>query len=239
MFDKFTDKDYSSLLTFKEERDIVSKIILNTCNKYKFDGIVLEVWTALSARVEDEHLISLVTEICESLTHKNYDCILVVPPSRKQTYDLFSRRHFETLAPFVTAFSLMTYDYSTVQHPGANAPIHWIKEAVEHISPKNDENRGKILLGLNFYGNDYTPNGGGPIVGHEYLNLLKNFKGRLEYSEHDIENYFEVRAGSGRHMVFYPTLYSINERLKLARELGTGISIWEIGQGLDYFYDLF
>lgn len=243
LFDKFTDKDFSQLLTYSEERTVAARLIADTVRRYKFDGIVLEVWSQLAARVEDEFLVGLVKEICETLTSGGFECILVIPPARKETYDLFSRRHFETLVPVVSGFSLMTYDYSTVQRPGANGPLYWVRNAIQHICPDSAENlkekRAKILLGLNLYGSDYTPNGGQPIIGHEYLALLKHLKGHLTFDEHDVENFFEVKTSNGRHMVFYPTLFSINERLKLARELGTGISLWELGQGLDYFYDLF
>lgn len=197
LFDHFTDKDFSQMLTYKEELDVVTKLLFDTCRKYKFDGIVLEVWSQLSARVDDRHLLNLVKEIAIFLKSGNFGLILVVPPARKETVDLFTPHHFEELYPLVTGFSLMTYDYSNIQRPGANAPLYWVHNAVEHICPSTTENRkekrAKILLGLNFYGNDYTPEGGQAIVGHEYINLLKFVKGRLQLDDQDKENFFEVK----------------------------------------------
>jgi len=240
LFEHFTDKDYSRLLTYKDEINAASQIIIETSRKYNFDGVVLELWSQLSQRVDDEHLINLVKAMAQQLKAAGVGCILVIPPSQRGP-DLFNANHFEKLWEDLTAFSLMTYDFSSYQRPGANAPLYWMKRVVEHICHKTDrltEKRAKILLGLNFYGYDFTPEGGEAVVGEKYLGLLKNVKGRLKLDEKDQENYFEVKTATGKHLVFFPSLYSIQQRIDLARELGVNLAIWEIGQGLDYFYDL-
>lgn len=236
LFDHFSDNDFSKLLTYQEEIDAVAKVIIDACNKFKFDGIVLEVFSQLAQRVDDHHLLNLVKSIGKALKQVSLDFILVIPPSSRGP-DLFNAKHYEALYDDVSFFSLMTYDFSSYQRPGANSPLYWMRNVVLHICPEKKK-RGKILLGLNFYGYDFTPEGGEAVVGHAYLNLLKQFKGRLKYDEKDEEHYFEVKTSTGRHYVFYPTLYSIQKRLDLAIELATGVSVWEIGQGLNFFYDL-
>lgn len=124
------------------------------------------------------------------------ETVLVVPPLRNQM-DFFSKNHFEALYPLITAFSLVTYDYSNIERPGANSPLKWIQDTVEHICPKSLQNyrvkRQKLLIGLNLYGMDYTLSGGGPITGKQFLDLLKLYKGSLNHAEEDEENYFEFK----------------------------------------------
>lgn len=240
LFEHFTDADYSKILTYQEEVTAAAIAIIEVCKKFKFDGVVLEVWSQLAQRVDDGHLINLIKSLASQLKVAGLGCILVIPPSQRGP-DLFNENHFDQIWEDVTAFSLMTYDFSSYQRPGANAPLYWMKRVVEHITHKADrleEKRAKILLGLNFYGYDFTPNGGEAVLGETYLSLLKHVKGRLKLDEKDQENFFEVKTSTGRHFVFYPSLYSIQQRIDLARELGVNLAIWEIGQGLDYFYDL-
>lgn len=154
LFEHFTDKDYSKLLTYQDEINAASNVIIETCQQFEFDGVVLEIWSQLSQRVDDQHLVNLVKSIASQLKTVGIGCILVIPPSQRGP-DLFNENHFDQLWEHVSAFSLMTYDFSSYQRPGANAPLYWMKRVVEHICHKADrlqEKRQKILLGLNFYG---------------------------------------------------------------------------------------
>ena len=43
-----------------------------------------------------------------------------------------------------------------ISSPGANSPIDWVEENIVSLVPDLSPERAKILLGLNFYGYDFT-----------------------------------------------------------------------------------
>lgn len=112
-------------------------------------------------------------------------------------------------------------------------------QSILHLLDQSGEDASKILAGINFYGYDFIiPRGGEPIIGDKYINLLLEFKPEIKWDDQNKEHYFLYDENNSKHIVYYPTLLYIQERLKLFKSIGCGISIWEIGQGLDYFYDL-
>jgi len=240
LFDKWTGKNFMDLFTEKANQKKLMTVLLETAKEHKFDGLTLEIWSQLGGNARPQ-VSAVIADISTAFHAAGLLTVLVIPPPfyHGDSPGMFGAADFSGLVSSVDYFSLMTYDYSSPARPGPNSPLDWVRRCVETLDPEGTS-REKILLGMNMYGFDYTSQGGGHIHGKEFVELLKTFPGiKFQYDSSSAEHFVEVKATNGKHTVFYPSLKSVQMRINLAQELGTGISIWELGQGLDYFYDLF
>lgn len=70
------------------------------------------------------------------------------------------------------AHSIKKVKRCTFPPSGPNSPLKWVEENVLAIDP-DGSHRSKILLGLNFYGLEYTAEGGGGhIMGRDGIHQV-------------------------------------------------------------------
>ncbi|CAA6661046.1 unnamed protein product [Spirodela intermedia] len=233
----------SEMLKRKKQRDKVIDIIVSECKEMGYDGVVLESWSrwAMHGVLHDVDMrrraLEFVKELATTLHSVNssasprghLELVFVIPPPRSQhlkEHD-FGRDDLRRLLDIVDGFSLMTYDFSGPHSPGPNAPLLWIRSTLELLLGDDGgarENAYKIFVGINFYGNDFLLTegpGGEAITGRDYLSLLRKHRPALQWEAESSEHFF---------------LYS-HDKVR-PRSRGAALSIWEIGQGLDYFFDL-
>lgn len=246
-----------SLDDFRELSDDPSPMvarITQICSRGGFQGVVLEIWQALLATgalsgKEKDKFIMLAMALGENLRKDaNLRTVLVLPPysSRKSAGQVNSSDIAKLKIAF-NFFVVMTYDFSVPgSRPGPMAPTAWVRAVATYLAKECGLGE-KLLVGFNFYGLDFlksSPKGAASndrhIVGHELIALLKEHRPQLVWVDDVGEHAFVYQKEEEQHIVFYPSSPSIAQRIALLRDVGCGgIAIWELGQGLDYFFDEF
>ncbi|CAF1170461.1 unnamed protein product [Adineta ricciae] len=263
IFDKWSADDTHALFQSEEEKQQLAGTFATFLTEHKdlFDGYVLELLMQFrgASKATLNHIISDIAEHVHQLNSNETkkEVILAVPP-----YDeLFDKNDFDLLYEYLDGFSVMTYDFPN-REPGPVAPLEWVESTMEKFSKPEVEGGAKVFLGLNFYGYRYDrANAKGkadpqqqqygmkPIIGRDYIDFLKKSFSTtaiiFDPRAHEHVTFVQTRPTKQdqqplpQTIVFYPTLKSIYERLKIAMKLNVGVAIWDGGQGLDYFYDLF
>lgn len=207
-----------------EDIPVIIEDMLKLVYEHEFDGIVFEIPVR-------EGTVDMLQQIGRAFRSADKLLILVLSRSTQDGTLPVTHELFNDLAPLVHRFSLNAYDYNT---PGPNAPISWLERTLRKMSPME---RQKILMGIPFYGYDNAD----PITGSTYIETLQDneiSKIRWDAKAHECHHtYSAVKTGS-HHVVFYPCLQFLQDRLMLYEEHNVGVAIWELGQGLEFFYDL-
>lgn len=224
-----------------DEMDAAVAAMVDLCREHNFAGLTLELWSRLN--VQDtvrQALRHLALRLGRALRAQGKVLVLVVPPDTQS----FGPADFAFLAADVDYFSLNTYDHAT-STAGPVAPLAWARSVVRALKPQTAEQRQQLLLGINFYGYKYPAGRAAgkksqpeALTGAAYVELLQKAQrqgaARLSYDDKPREHVLQVPGA----VVYYPTQQSVQQRVQLAANLSCGLAIWELGQGLQHFFNV-
>lgn len=248
----FSVEDYRKLTSSLSLQTDISNKIASVVSGIEGHGAVLEMseaWAVLSrARYEKRRtklnkFVGVLSTVLSEAKAGNQLFLAVYPPSTESN-GLFTVKDIIETAPHVAGFSIMTYDYTRMAKPGPSSPFKWMKEAVKKFRRNlPDSDHGKILIGLNFYGMLFVDKRAEAITGEEFIKEISAGGVTSTWDRSHREHTFLVQSFNAvgvmsKQSIAFPTLQSINDRVEYAKQIGVGIAIWELGQGLEYFFEL-
>ncbi|KAL9653460.1 hypothetical protein ABK040_002094 [Willaertia magna] len=254
-YSKWTQQD---LQLFFGQPTLQKDIHLNLIDKidriikaYQLDGIVLEYGFLKLENIH--HILTLfINQLKKKLNNKLL--YLVVP-------NVFGNEinYLKKIQNEIDQFLIMTYDFNMHQNKiHFNCPIfRYFDETLNNYKDLSN----KIMFGINFYGYAFKVDKSinlQKLVNNQFnessyqfftkLNLKEQPKVILgkDLNKNNIKQIIwdkiageHVMETNDNYFIFYPTREYIEERINAIKYFKySGLFIWEIGQGLNSFYDL-
>jgi hypothetical protein len=97
----------------------------------------------------------------------------------------------------------------------------------------------KTIVGLPFFGLDFSPAGTVRVSWSDMVERLKRFKVIIAWVQLSLEHGFFFSDGKKQHIVYYPTLAFLKDRFdRTVAAKFAGFGLAEIESGAPYFFDL-
>lgn len=212
-----------------------------------YDGIDLD-YEGLPASLRDAYSV-FCAALGQALAKEGKELSITVhaKTSADATWNGPGAQDWSALALSATTFKVMVYDYHWAAfHPGPISPVDWLRAILDYARTV-PEVRGKLIVGLPFYGIDWPATGAGREV--MYLDVVEMMKqhtvlnaNRVDFEhthpycngfQDNVELHFDYKTAEGiLHTVYFQDRTSLAERMKLIgeyRDIVHGVAFWRLG----------
>ncbi len=202
------------------------------------DGLVVDF--EFMSNSSGPGLTAFMNELYAKL-HPLNKLVVIAVMAKTGTEAWLGEFNYHDLAQAVDYMNIMTYDYS-MSSPGPIAPLHWMNKVLQYARNQGVD-MSKVLLGIPYYGRDWTLKPGttstytqkalglstlpGPRLGA--LEIFSNYNATLQRDDSLIPYYHYKDADGNNHTVYYDDLTSWTAKLALLDQYSlAGIGAWSL-----------
>eukprot|EP00931_Biecheleriopsis_adriatica_P065674 TRINITY_DN40168_c0_g1_i1.p1 TRINITY_DN40168_c0_g1~~TRINITY_DN40168_c0_g1_i1.p1 ORF type:complete len:450 (-),score=110.82 TRINITY_DN40168_c0_g1_i1:23-1345(-) len=231
-----------------ESPDVLAEEVSQLCEAMQFSGVVFDVRLALFPSLR-KLLPGLAAALSQRLRPAGRRFLLSVPADKPGTKPSFDRAEAAAVSKFVDGVVVSTRDFSKTE-PGPSAPLPWVRSCLLRLMATHSSADGEglraeqLLLEVPLYGRAFAwgsdaseaESEGKVILPLELAKAVSKQKPRLVWDAEAAEH--SANLTKSKVFASLPSLAFVEARLRLARSLGVGVALRELGSGFDAAFDL-
>ncbi|KGK91569.1 glycosyl hydrolase family 18 [Desulfosporosinus sp. HMP52] len=237
-----TTKTVDTVMASSTARAKLIAQIMNLVSSVNADGVVIDF--EFMSNETGPYLTQFMKELYAKLHPLNKLVIQAVMP-RTGAEAWLAEFDYPALAQYVDYLHVMTYDYSHGT-PGPIAPLDWTDKVMKYTRDQGVDMR-KVLLGIPYYGVDWTATGNssapysrrprglhtlyGPTTDKDLsgmMELIAKYNSSVQRDASQVP-YFNYTDTDGVHTVYYDDAQSWNAKMGLLSQYGLGgVGAWSL-----------